>query len=95
MDTPHDEKLWKMALRRASFKKHLFTYIAVNIFFWALWLLKFEAGNSHPWPLYPMLGWGIGVAFDYYKAYHGTQDTLAEKEYEKLIEEKRRKAQQQ
>jgi hypothetical protein len=38
---------------------HLAVYTAVIAALWVVWLLT---GAGHPWPLYPMLGWGSGVA---------------------------------
>lgn len=81
--------LWKIAKKRASFKKHFATYLIINGFFWLLWFFQ---GNPHnyngvPWPVWPMLGWGIGLAFNYFHAYHGDSNALAEKEYEKLKRE--------
>ena len=35
------------------------TYLAVMALLWLIWLL---AGAGYPWPVWPMLGWGIGVA---------------------------------
>lgn len=85
-----DERLWLMAKKRAAFKRHLFTYVATNIFFWLLWL--FSKGTDEgpgsfkgiPWPVWPMLGWGIGLAFNYFDAYHKAGNSLEEQEYEKL-----------
>ena len=31
-----------------------------------------------------MLGWGIGMGLQYFEAYNGDRETIAEKEYEKL-----------
>jgi hypothetical protein len=31
-----------------------------------------------------MLGWGIGLAMQYYEAYHSDKSDMAEREYEKL-----------
>src|SRR5690349_1707888 len=31
-----DEKLWRIAKKRAEFKKHLYTYIIINAFLWAI-----------------------------------------------------------
>ena len=45
-----------------SFKKHLNTYIAVNAFLWLLWLST-SGFNSHPWPVYTTLWWGVGLFF--------------------------------
>ncbi len=35
-----------------------------------------------------MLGWGLGLVFQYFAAYGGNKQTLADKEYEKLKKEK-------
>jgi len=69
---PKDPELWKIAQKRASFKSHLTVYIIMNIFFWLLWYFSdnTNAGNDRvPWPVWPMLGWGIGVVFHYLGAY--------------------------
>jgi hypothetical protein len=35
------------------------TYLAVIGLLWLIWLVS---GAGYPWPVWPMLGWGIGVA---------------------------------
>ena len=97
-----DERLWKKAKDRVKFKRHLFSYIIVNAFLWALWYLgsgndwgmadtcrPLEETKHHffPWPLWCTLGWGIGIAFEYYGAYVGDKDSSIEREYEKLKNE--------
>lgn len=84
---PKDEKLWKIARRRAEFKKHLLTYVIVNIFLWGVWLFGgLKHGDlSFPWPVFVSFGWGIGLAFNYIGAYSGIKDSLTEREYQKLI----------
>lgn len=82
-----DEKLWKIAKRRAEFKKHLLTYLVVNIFLWGIW---FIGGVNHGyygymWPAWVSLGWGIGLFFNYMRAYTGFKDSMTEKEYQRLI----------
>jgi hypothetical protein len=81
-----DQKLWAIAKKRAAFKKSLYTYFIVNAFLWILWYLNGAhlSGRNIPWPVWPMLGWGIGLAFQYYDAYENTKNSLIEKEYEKL-----------
>jgi hypothetical protein len=37
-----------------------------------------------PWPIWPMLGWGLGLAFQYFNAYGADKETLADREFEKL-----------
>ncbi len=85
-----DPRLWKIAQKRATFKYHALIYFIINIFFWTLWYIKLRDTNdihippsSIPWPVWPMFGWGIGLVFHYLSTYRNN-DSLAEKEYEKL-----------
>ncbi|HEY1112851.1 MAG TPA: 2TM domain-containing protein [Chitinophagaceae bacterium] len=84
-----DPHLWHLAQRRASFKRHLAAYAILNIFFWVLWYVTHEGGEPDglPWPVWPMLGWGIGVAFHYASAYLATGDNTVEREYHKLVQQ--------
>ncbi len=84
-----DRELWRLAKKRAAFQKHLRTYIIMSIFFWIIWY--FTAPDYYgglPWPGWAMLGWGIGLLFNYFDAYHGSMDTAVEREYQKLKNEK-------
>jgi hypothetical protein len=45
--------------RTQEFRTHLATYLIVNTFLFIIYLVT---GASHPWFIYPLLGWGIGVA---------------------------------
>ncbi len=78
-----DEQLWQIAKARAGFKWGVLSYIVVNAFLVAIWLFNRE---NHPyfWPVWPMLGWGVGLAFQYFQAYHGNKFLNAANEYEKL-----------
>jgi class 3 adenylate cyclase len=42
-----------------SFRIHLTIYIVVNVLLIALWA---ASGGGYFWPVWPILGWGIGVA---------------------------------
>lgn len=87
MQEPRDERLWKIAKKRADFQRSLASYFIVNGFLWALWWFtqgRHKDDIGLPWPVWPMLGWGIGLAFQYVNAYGGSKDDLTEKEYEKL-----------
>ena len=81
-----DPQLWHIAQRRASFKYHLSTYIVINAFFWILWYFTDESRTHRgwPWPVWPMLGWGIGLLFHYMGAYVYAKSNAVEREYEKL-----------
>jgi cytochrome c oxidase assembly factor CtaG len=81
-----DQQLWEIAQKRASFKRHLMTYIVINIFMWIIWAMTgaHTYNRGMPWPLWSTLGWGIGLAFHYFGAYVTTGDNSVEREYEKL-----------
>lgn len=86
-----DPQLWKIAQARASFRTHFVIYLIMSVFFWLVWY--FTGGRHYnqgflPWPVWPMLGWGIGVAFHYSGAYVTPKSTSAEREYEKLVRER-------
>lgn len=84
-----DPYLWHLAQRRASFKRHFATYVLLNIFFWVLWSVTHDRSDADglPWPVWPMLGWGIGLAFHYASAYLATRDDSVEREYSKLVQQ--------
>lgn len=87
MEQQRDEQLWQQAKKRAGFQRSLASYFVVNTFLWLIWW--FTAGKNGdnrdlPWPIWPMLGWGMGLLFQYLNAYGGSKNDLVEKEYEKL-----------
>ena len=47
------------AARRLQLDPAVRTYLAVMALLWLIWLVT---GAGYPWPIWPMLGWGIGVA---------------------------------
>lgn len=91
MDNQKDEQLWRLAKKRASFKKNIFSYFVVNAFLWAIWWLtqgRYTGITGIPWPVWPMLGWGLGLAFHYFEAYGEGSDKAIEREYQRLKKEK-------
>lgn len=79
-----DPQLWRMAQKRASFKRHFATYIVINIFLWILWAFTGSKidGSGLPWPAWTTFGWGIGIAFHFIGTYVKTDSV--EKEYDRL-----------
>lgn len=81
-----EERLKKIARRRVEFRKSLYSYLVVNGFLWAIWW--FTTGRlgvvGIPWPLWVMLGWGLGLLKQYYDAYQGDSEDQTEKEFERL-----------
>ena len=87
MEEQRDEKLWQIAKRRADFQDSLISFMVISTICWAIWY--FTAGRrgintGTPWPLWVMLGLGIGLVFKFMRAYKTDKDTITEREYEKL-----------
>jgi hypothetical protein len=78
-----DQELWKMAKLRVAFKWSLASYIIVNTFLIGIWFFA-EGETAYFWPIWPIMGWGIGIGFQYFNAYHGNKFISTEEEYEKL-----------
>ncbi len=53
------EREARQILRRRALYVHVVVWAAVNIFLFVVWA---ATGGGHPWFLYPLAGWGIGVA---------------------------------
>ncbi len=51
---------------KAGFVTHLTTYVLVNAMLVVIWAV---AGGGVFWPIYPILGWGIGLALHAWWAY--------------------------
>ncbi len=85
-----DPVLWEIAQKRAGFKRHAVTYIIVNAFLWVIWFLSANrhgvdfdiyGWNHFPWPLWSTIGWGIGLAFHFARAYIFPEANSVEREY--------------
>jgi len=88
-----DPVLWNIAKKRYGFKWNLASYIIVNSFLWVLYFMTGRADGERdllPWPIWPTLGWGIGLAFNYVSAYGLAKNRAIEKEYERLVNKDRR-----
>ena len=87
MEQQRDEQLWQQAKKRAGFQRSFVSYFVVNAFLWFIWWFTVGSrgiNRDMPWPVWSMLGWGIGLLFQYLNAYGGSKKDLEEKEYEKL-----------
>ncbi len=77
----------KIARDKVAFQIHFVVYAAVNVFLFGLWLWTSQvSGESFPWFLFPLTGWGIGVLVHFFAVYRGEGYIvrLGEKEYKKL-----------
>jgi len=91
MENNQEQQLWELAKQRAAFKKSITSYVLVNTFLVGIWYFTSGRHHGHFWPIWPMLGWGLGLGIQYVNAYHGTNIFSTEKEFENL----KRKNQQQ
>lgn len=59
-----EEELRALAHKRLKdkrdFQGHLIAYITVNALLVGIW---WAAGGGFFWPIFPLLGWGIGIVF--------------------------------
>ncbi|HLF76102.1 MAG TPA: 2TM domain-containing protein [Dehalococcoidia bacterium] len=74
METTEDSSLREKAIKRLKqkreFSAHLLAFIVVNAFLVILWATVAERGFF--WPMFPILGWGIGLLFHGWDVYRGT-----------------------
>jgi hypothetical protein len=76
-DTELRDLAFRRLKKRQDFRAHVVVYIVVNAFLWALWaILSLTNGWTFPWPIFPTLGWGIGVALNAWDVY-GRRDITA------------------
>jgi hypothetical protein len=84
MTAPTDKDLRARAEARVKaredFRIHLLIYIGINALLWVIWFLN-GANTSSLWPIYALLGWGVGLVAHWYTVY-GTNDQRREAEIE-------------
>ena len=88
MTVPTDQDLRVRAEARVKaredFRIHLLIYALVNGMLWVIWFLG-GADTREPWPIYPLLGWGIGLVAHWYTVY-GTNDRRREEEIQREMQ---------
>ncbi|GAB4016818.1 2TM domain-containing protein [Spirosoma koreense] len=93
INSKYDPFLWKRAKARVGFRIHLRSYLIVNAGLWLIWAFSNLAihsfnhfGYFFPWPIFPMIGWGIGLASHYFHVYQSNSErSMIEEEYQKLV----------
>jgi hypothetical protein len=67
---PNEDELRRRAVKRlqakAGFWTHFAIYLAVNAFLVMIWAFT---GAGYFWPIFPIAGWGIGVAANAWDAF--------------------------
>jgi hypothetical protein len=58
--------------RKQAFARHAVVYVLVNLMLIGVWLVGgITSGQWAPWFLFPLFGWGIGLALQGWSAYQG------------------------
>ena len=92
------EEMERMAQKRAGAKLgwyiHAIVYVLVNLFIFAISRYGF---GSRPWSVYPLLGWGLGLALHGVSVFvlgssGGLRERLVQKERERLQREQQRRS---
>ena len=87
-----EEQVYEEARKRVEakkgFYKHLVVYVVVNIMLVLIW--AFAAGGGHPWFLWVLGFWGLGVLFNFFDVFVWSKKhdkSAIEKEAEKIRKE--------
>lgn len=85
-DTMEDRELRELATKRLKAKKdlqaHVLAYVTVNAFLVVIW---YVTGADFFWPVFPIFGWGIGLAFHAWDIYSpGVTPDQVDAEVERL-----------
>ncbi len=92
--TLSNDDIDRLARRRAGAKlgwyTHAAVYLVVNLF---LFVLSDQALGERRWSIYPMLGWGLGLALHGVAVFllgsgSGLRDRMVERERERLRRER-------
>lgn len=67
LDAELREAATKQLRKKRDLQAHVLAYAMVNLLLNALWLLTMPGGLY--WPIFPLLGWGIGLAFHIWDVY--------------------------
>jgi len=58
--------------KKSDFRNHVLAYLVVNAAIVVIWAMT---GSGFFWPVFPILGWGIGVIFHARDVYGGQEIT--------------------
>jgi 2TM domain len=54
--------------KKRDFKTHVLIYLLVNVFLVVIWAVT-KGDDTIFWPVFPILGWGIGLAANAWDVY--------------------------
>lgn len=84
-----DEEITRVAKARIGFRVHAIVYLCVNLFLVGLWFVTMSlAGQPKTaasfWPIWPELGWGLGLLIHGFLTYFGGSAEWQHREEAKL-----------
>lgn len=53
--------------KKRDFRAHIFIYVIVNAMLVVIWAITSDGGTF--WPIFPILGWGVGLATNAWDVY--------------------------
>ena len=65
-DTELREQAIRSLRKKRDFRSHVVAYVLVNSLLIVIWAVT---GAGFFWPVFPLLGWGIGVGFNAWDVY--------------------------
>jgi len=65
MPSDHQAAIERIEAKRA-FTRHATVYVAVNLLLIAIWAIT---SRGYFWPIWPILGWGVGLGANYRRAF--------------------------
>ena len=65
-ETDLREQALRSLKKKRDFRSHVVVYVLVNALLIAIWAVT---GAGFFWPVFPLLGWGIAVAFNAWDVY--------------------------
>lgn len=83
-DTGLRERAIKRLKKRRDFYRHVLAYVLVNGFLVIVWVATGAEGTF--WPIFPMVGWGIGVIMNAWDVYRDDEldETHIQQEIQRL-----------
>lgn len=86
-ETLSDEAITKMAKARVEFRQHAAAYVIVNALLIGIWFVtRGDDGFTWQtfWPIWALLGWGVGLAFHGVNAYGSGSAAAVAREEDKI-----------
>lgn len=73
-------------ISKRGFRVHLTVYLAVNALLWVVWGVVFANTDVwFPWPVFPLLGWGIGLGFHAWETF-GRRRSFTDEQIDREVE---------